>query len=201
MGVAQADEKTAEQSVGVAAKSPFSLSSRLINLFTSCLTSMIKMAVLSSTTLLRTLSLFHLTLAYYLITAPSILVQQNLVVVLGAAMDLPLPSPSLSVPSSATALAGAFIALLAISDFTASGMPEEISSMFWSSQAPTRLAFFFAITGWSYLGKFGIESGVTGRIKGAGLAGVGPREATCNSLVFSWGFLEMTSWFWVSQDW
>ena len=157
------------------------------------------MAILSSSNLLRAFSLFHLTLAYYLLTNPSALVQQNLVVVLGAAMDMPLPPPSLSVPSSATALAGIFIALLAISDFTASGLPEEVSSIFWSSQAPTRLAFFFGVTGWAYLGKFGLESGVTGRIKGVGVGGMGPREATCNSLVFSWGFLEMVTWFWVRE--
>ena len=113
-------------------------------------------------------------------------------------MDIPLPSPSLSLPSSATAFAGVILALHALSDLTASGMPEEVGSLYWSSQAPVRLAFFFGLTGWAYLGKFGLEDGVKGRIKGAGLGEMGIREVICNSFVFSWGFIEMLSWFWVS---
>ena len=157
------------------------------------------MAILHSSNIIRTAAIFQLTLAYYLVTAPSVLAQQNIVIILGAAMDIPLPSPSLSVPSSATALAGAFLALHAVSDLTASSMPEEVGSLYWSSQAPVRLAFFFGLTGWAYLGKFGLEEGVKGRIKGIGLGEMGMREVICNSLVFSWGFIEMLSWFWVSR--
>ena len=46
------------------------------------------MAILSATTILRSLSLLHLTTAYYLLTAPSKIADQNLVFILGAAMDL-----------------------------------------------------------------------------------------------------------------
>ncbi|KAL9129908.1 MAG: hypothetical protein Q9217_001756 [Psora testacea] len=152
------------------------------------------MAILTSSTLLRAISLFHLTISYYLLTAPSVLTNQNLVVILGAAMDIPLPSPSLSMPSSSTAIASIFLALLAVSDLTASSMPEEVSGLYWSSQAPLRLAFFFGITGWAYLGKFGLE----GRANGTGLdVDAGVREVMCNSFVFSWGFVEMLTWFWI----
>ena len=65
---------------------------------------------------------------------------------------------------------------------------------------PSRLLFFFAVTGGSYLGKpgalFGAERGTGKLVVGMG----GAREACCNSLVFTWGFLEMVFWFWVSED-
>lgn len=93
-------------------------------------------------------------------------------------MDMPDPPPSLSTPSPASTLAALFLALLAIADLTSSGLPEEVGSHYWSNQAPVRLAFFFAVTGYSYAGKGG--------------------EVLCNSVVFTWGFLEMLWWFWVS---
>lgn len=149
------------------------------------------MAILSAQSLLRTLSLFHLTLSYYLLTSPSTLASQNLVYVLGAAMDIPDPPVSLSTPSPASTLAALFLALLALSDLTSSGLPEEVGSHYWSSQAPVRLAFFFAVTGYAYAGKPG---GVWWGKAGGPTKG----EVLCNSVVFTWGFLEMLWWFWVS---
>lgn len=148
------------------------------------------MAILSAQSLLRTLSIFHLTLSYYLFTSPSTIASQNLVYVLGAAMDIPDPPISLSTPSPASTLAALFLALLAIADLTSSGLPEEVGSHYWSGQAPVRLAFFFAVTGYSYAGKPG---GLWGGK--AGMEG----EVLCNSVVFTWGFLEMLWWFWVSR--
>ncbi|CAD6575659.1 MAG: hypothetical protein ASARMPREDX12_008546 [Alectoria sarmentosa] len=146
------------------------------------------MAIISAQSLLRTLSLFHLTVSYYLFTSPSTIASQNLVYVLGAAMDIPDPPISLSTPSPASTLAALFLALLAISDLTSSGLPEEVGSHYWSSQAPIRLAFFFGITGYSYAGKPGGLWGGKAGTEGKGL---------CNSVVFTWGFLEMLWWFWV----
>ena len=149
------------------------------------------MAILSAQLLLRAITLFHFTLSYYLFTSPSTIASQNLVYVLGAAMDIPEPPVSLSTPSPASTLAALFLALLALSDMTSSGLPEEVGSHYWSNQAPIRLAFFFAVTGYVYAGKPG---GVWG-----GKAGM-QWEVLCNSVVFTWGFLEMLWWFWVSLD-
>lgn len=147
------------------------------------------MAIISAQSLLRTLSLFHLTLSYYLFTSPSTIASQNLVYVLGAAMDIPDPPISLSTPSPASTLAALFLALLGISDLTSSGLPEEVGSHYWNSQAPIRLAFFFGVTGYSYAGKpGGLWAGKPGT----------QGEVLCNSVVFTWGFLEMLWWFWVS---
>ncbi len=46
------------------------------------------MAIISATTLLRTICVFHITVAYYLLTSPLTVADQNLVYILGAAMDI-----------------------------------------------------------------------------------------------------------------
>ncbi len=61
------------------------------------------MALISATTIIRTLSLFHLTLAFFFLTSPRTIADQNLVFILGEAMGLvrppsppykhPFPSP------------------------------------------------------------------------------------------------------------
>ena len=96
-----------------------------------------------------------------------------------------------------------------------SGGGGQILHYYWRSIVPVRLLFFFAVTGGSYLGAEGAMgmlkgegrpssggrgsgSGVSGA--GAGIGGGGGdgwREACCNSLVFTWGFLEMVFWFWM----
>lgn len=61
-----------------------------------------------------------------------------------------------------------------------------------------RLLFFFAVTFYAYAFKPG---GVVlmGREFGAGAAaGRAGWDDLKNSLVFSWGFVEMVIWFWVS---
>ena len=157
------------------------------------------MAVVSSTTILRALSIFHITLAYYLLTSPSILAEQNLVIILGAAMDIPLPTESLSTPSSSTGFAALLLIVLAVHDLTAPSMDDEIGSAYWSSQTPLRVAFYFIVTGGAYFGKFGLEeSKRAARLTGAGSQASIMKEVLCNSFVFSWAFLEMLIWFWVS---
>lgn len=103
-------------------------------------------------------------------------------------MDIPEPPISLLTPSPASSLAALFLALLALSDMTSSGLPEEVGSHYWSNQAPVRLAFFFAVTGYVYAGKPGGLWNGKAEMQG---------EVLCNSVVFTWGFLEMLWWFWV----
>lgn len=52
------------------------------------------MALISSSSLIRFLSLFHLTIAYYLLNSPQTIADQGLVVVFGEAMKIVRPSPS-----------------------------------------------------------------------------------------------------------
>jgi hypothetical protein len=95
--------------------------------------------------------------------------------------------------------------LLALADLTASSLPAEISTFYWGSQTPVRLLFFFVVTAYSYVFKQGGE-GVGGSVErnrlGRGLLGGGKRwggDELKNGLVFSWGFVEMLCWFWVSR--
>ena len=46
------------------------------------------MAILSTFSLIRGLAVFHLTVAYFLLTSPPLLVEQSLVLILGEAMHL-----------------------------------------------------------------------------------------------------------------
>ena len=46
------------------------------------------MALLSSLMIIRTLSVAHLTLAFFFLTAPRLIAEQNIVVILGASMHL-----------------------------------------------------------------------------------------------------------------
>ena len=56
------------------------------------------MAVLSALVLIRLLSIFHLTLAFYLLTAPQLLADQNLVFILGESVHLVRPTPPTRLP-------------------------------------------------------------------------------------------------------
>lgn len=78
-------------------------------------------------------------------------------------------------------------------------MPQEIASYYWSSQAPMRLLFFFAVTFYSYMFKPGgvvLAGRAFGKATGKGTVGWDDLK---NSLVFTWGFVEMLVWFWVSE--
>lgn len=49
------------------------------------------MAIITSAALIRALSLFHISLSYFLIASPSTIVNQSLVFILGASMQLVSP--------------------------------------------------------------------------------------------------------------
>ncbi|KAL8655696.1 MAG: hypothetical protein Q9210_000718 [Variospora velana] len=147
------------------------------------------MAIITSSALIRTLSLFHLSLSYLLITSPSTILNQSLVFLLGASMQLPTPT-SFSVSSPSTTFAALILALLGLIDLTGCSLPEEIGSLYWGSQAPIRCSFFFALSAYAYAFNPG------GPIRGVSNK-AGPWDNLHNSIVFTWSFLEMTYWFWI----
>ena len=51
------------------------------------------MAFITAASIIRSLSVFHLTIAYFLLTSPSVIAEQNLVFILGAAMEIVGLSP------------------------------------------------------------------------------------------------------------
>ncbi|KAI9676219.1 MAG: hypothetical protein M1829_003048 [Trizodia sp. TS-e1964] len=149
------------------------------------------MAIFSGQTLIRTLSLFHLTLAYFFLYSPQTLADQNLVFILGEAMGLP-HAQSFEQPSAASALAAVFLAFLGLSDLVAISLPQEMSSIHWGNQAPVRLLFFFILAGYTYLFRPGTSLESAGS-KGGQVLG----ESLGNSVVFTWAFVEMVTWFWI----
>lgn len=100
------------------------------------------------------------------------------------------PTATFSKPSQSLAFLSASLALLGIADLTAITLPKELFSYYWSSQAPVRLLFFFVLTGYAYAFQPG------------GALAMGKRlgwDCLNNSVMFTWGFVEMLLWFWVSR--
>ncbi|KAK4546176.1 hypothetical protein LTR36_002313 [Oleoguttula mirabilis] len=148
------------------------------------------MALISAFTLIRAISLFHITAAYFFLTAPRMMADQNIVFVLGEAMKLPHVA-SMDKPSEASAFIAVILALLGVSDLTAASMHEEVAIHYWVANVPVRLTFFFVVTAYVYLFK---EGGVLGSVS-ARQGGIG--EPLQNGLVFAFGFVEIAAWFWV----
>lgn len=84
-------------------------------------------------------------------------------------------------------------AFIGISDLTAASLPDEVFDAYWGAQTPVRLVFLFALTGYTFLFK---EGGVFNGAKGIGYAS-SPSSYIKNSVVFSWGFIELSMWFWI----
>lgn len=169
------------------------------------------MAIISSFAIIRGLCLFHLTLAWYLLSAPRIVAEQNLVFLFGEAMRivrLPLisddrytlvltqwrkqPEPTQFLkPNSATAFAAIILAFLGLSDLIAVSMDEEIAFPYWANNIPLRLMFLIGLTGYTYVFK---------PAPGQTLFSHGVGDPLKNRLVFTWGFFECTIWFWVCHS-
>ncbi|KAI9739814.1 MAG: hypothetical protein M1834_006535 [Cirrosporium novae-zelandiae] len=151
------------------------------------------MAIITSSAVIRSLSLFHISLAFFFLTSPSTVADQSLVFVFGEAMGLP-PAPAFDSRSAPTAFLGVLFALLGISDLTATSMHEELSVLYWSAQAPVRSAFFFILAGWMLLSRPMEGSTIT-----SSRGGYKNREfggELKNNIVFTWAFVEMLIWFW-----
>ncbi|KAI9670372.1 MAG: hypothetical protein M1817_004415 [Caeruleum heppii] len=157
------------------------------------------------------MSFFHLSLAYFFINAPQKIADQNIVLIFGAAMNLPRAKAFMH-PSATSAFLGLIMGFLGITDLTAVSLPEEIALYHWGNQgiffreefadylvrqslscppAPIRLLMFFGIVAYTYIFKPG----------GMGSSSVsllpGYTEGLANSVVFTWAFIEMVSWFWI----
>lgn len=153
------------------------------------------MAIINAYTLIRTLSIFHITAAYFLLTAPKKLADQSIVVVLGEAMRI-APCSHFNKPTEATALTAVVLAMAGVSDLVAASLPEITALEYWISQVPIRLTLLFGFTGYIWLfkddGMFGSGSGTIGR-----LGQQDPGDLLKNDLMFTMGFMEVCAWFWV----
>lgn len=153
--------------------------------------SLANMAIISASAMIRSLSLFHITLAALLLKNPSIIAKQGVVLVLGQSMQLPNPR-DFNTPTAATAFLAVLFAFIGLTDLTALSLSDEVFDQFWGAQTPVRLVFLFALTGYAYMSKeggmFAPRTQDYAMRSGAGLS---------NSIIFTWAFFELVLWFFV----
>ncbi|KAL6872959.1 increased loss of mitochondrial DNA protein 1 [Trichoderma novae-zelandiae] len=167
------------------------------------------MALISSTTIITSISLFHLTLAYFFLFRPKTIEDQALVFVLGESMKIPAVR-GFDVPSPALALLAVILAFSGISDLVSLSMPEEFSALYyWGTQAPLRFFLSMLLVAYSYT--FGSTSPIfsPSPSSSASSSSTSPRrpgafskhsasgaEHLHNRLLFAFMFIEMMGWFW-----
>ncbi|KAF2157370.1 hypothetical protein K461DRAFT_220613 [Myriangium duriaei CBS 260.36] len=161
------------------------------------------MAILSAFTIIRGLSLFHLTAAYFLLVSPSTLTSQPIVLILGDAMQLP-ETRDFSRATEATSLCGLILGVLALSDLVAASLPDLTAVEYWLAQVPVRLLVLFGVGAYPLLfkegGMFGPQPGLASNAAGFASAikrDRTPSELLINNLIFTTGFVEVSIWFWV----
>ncbi|KAK0761248.1 hypothetical protein N5P37_006196 [Trichoderma harzianum] len=163
------------------------------------------MALISSTTIITSISLFHLTLAYFFLFKPKTVADQAIVFVLGESMNMP-EVRGFDVPSPALALLAVILAFSGISDLVSLSMPEEFSAFYyWGTQAPLRFFLSMLLVAYSYA--FG-PSSILFKASSSSSSSSARRPNTSykasgsgtdhlhNRLLFAFMFVEMMAWFW-----
>ncbi|RDW64146.1 hypothetical protein BP5796_10648 [Coleophoma crateriformis] len=151
------------------------------------------MAIISATTIITSLSLFHITLGFFFLTSPSTIADQTLVFIIGEAMGLP-STRSFETKSPQLAFLSAVLFFLGVCDLTAAGLPEEIASYHWGTQAPIRLSVFFGLCFYSFAFSSSSPAYTTGAHKYVPSAW---GEGLKNRVFFTWAFVELITWFWL----
>ncbi|RDA91108.1 hypothetical protein CP533_6701 [Ophiocordyceps camponoti-saundersi (nom. inval.)] len=168
------------------------------------------MPLIASKTIITSLSLFHITLAFFFLTNPSRIHDQVLVYVLGESMGMPV-ARGFDAQSSPLAFLAAVLAMFGLSDLFALSMPEELASLYyWGVQVPTtaplRSLFSMLLVFYSYF--FGPSSPVYGSAprstsRPPSANSTSYRSSTWggdglkNRIFFTFIFLEMITWFWI----
>jgi hypothetical protein len=173
------------------------------------------MPLVSSTALVTTLSLFHVSMGWFLISQPAKIANQGMVFVLGQAMAMP-PSRAFEAPSQPLAFLGVVLIFLGLSDlFSLSGAAYPVH-LHWSTQAVVRMFLSSGLTAYTFVfspsGPLYGAKNPRGRLAhpvathgggGGAAAAAGYVPSTWggdllkNRVFFSWIFLEMMCWFWV----
>jgi len=148
------------------------------------------MAVISGATIITSISLFHVTLAFFFLTSPGSIADQTLVFIIGEAMGMPY-ARAFEDKSQPLSFLAAVLFVVGVTDLVSISMPEEIAQYHWGSQAPVRLLLFGALTfyGVAFSASSPLYSSSTYYASSWG-------EGLKNRVVFTWAFLEMITWFW-----
>ncbi|KAI0117481.1 increased loss of mitochondrial DNA protein 1 [Daldinia grandis] len=164
------------------------------------------MALISVKTILTSLCLFHITLAYFFYTNPNAISEQALVFVLGEAMGMP-QTTAFANPSAVSSLLGVSLLVTGLSDLLTLSLPEEVWLIhYWGSQAPLRIIVFASLSLFAYFSTPTAGRSGTNRLShpltppssafvpGAVVSG---SDGLRNRVFFTFAFLEFLSWFWV----
>ncbi|GJN66148.1 hypothetical protein PLIIFM63780_003617 [Purpureocillium lilacinum] len=108
------------------------------------------MPLIAAKTIITSVSLFHLTLAFFFLTNPRTIDEQAIVFVMGESMGMPAVR-GFDAQSPALAFLAVVLALLGLSDLVSLSMPEELGALYyWGTQAPLRSLFSMALVFYSY---------------------------------------------------
>ncbi|KAF7561414.1 hypothetical protein G7046_g2729 [Stylonectria norvegica] len=132
------------------------------------------MALISAKTIITSVSLLHLTLAYFFLTSPSTVDNQSMVYILGESMGMPYAS-GFDVQSAPLAFLSGVLVLVALSDLVSLSMPDEVCLIFhWGTQAPLRftVSLFFLL----YIFIFGPSSPVYSEARSGPLSHPSPHN-------------------------
>lgn len=92
-------------------------------------------------------------------------------------------------PSEASAFIAVLLTFFGLSDLTAASLDALPALEYWLANVPVRLTVLFGVTAYSWLFA---EGGYLGPTLGAG-------RHLCNSWVFTFAFMELMIWYWVSS--
>ncbi|PHH76436.1 hypothetical protein CDD80_1545 [Ophiocordyceps camponoti-rufipedis] len=164
------------------------------------------MALIAAKTIITSVTLFHLTLAFFFLTDPGTIQDQILVYVLGESMGMPL-ARGFDGQSQPLAFLACVLAMFGLSDLFALSMPEELASLYyWGVQAPLRSLFSMLLVFYSYfLGPsspmYGSAPRSTTRPPPANTTSYRSSpwggDGLKNRVFFTFIFLEMITWFWI----
>ncbi|KAI1465593.1 increased loss of mitochondrial DNA protein 1 [Daldinia caldariorum] len=176
------------------------------------------MALISVKTILTSLCLFHITLAYFFYTNPNAISEQALVFVLGEAMGMP-QTTAFANPNPVSSLLGVSLLITGLSDLVTLSLPEEIWMVhYWGTQAPLRITIFASLSLFAYFstpsaGRSGpnrlshplappapfSSSSSPASSPSSIFSPAGPTgsDGLRNRVFFTFAFIEFLSWFWV----
>ncbi|KAK4229282.1 increased loss of mitochondrial DNA protein 1 [Podospora fimiseda] len=169
------------------------------------------MPLISSKTILTSISLFHLTLAFFLLTSPQTISDQAIIYLLGESLGLPHHSRSFESQSPALAFLAVVLAFLGVTDLVTLSLPDEVSLLHhWTMQVPLRTLFSLVLSSYSFL--FSPSSPLFSETKSGSSYLSHPvvppsshnyvptgwgGDALKNRVFFTFAFVETVGWFWV----
>ncbi|KAI0021689.1 increased loss of mitochondrial DNA protein 1 [Xylariomycetidae sp. FL0641] len=163
------------------------------------------MALISASTILTSMCLFHLTMAFFFFAKPSAIADQDLVWLLGQALGMP-ETNHFATPTPVSALLAVVLLLVGLSDLLTLSMPEEIWLVhYWGAQAPCRCLLFGALAGFAYFSAPTAASSsrlalsrpqVPHHLDRAAFGTASGPDGLRNRVFLAFALLETVAWFW-----